>query len=156
MVRRAANSTAARVDALMARIQGRRGTSGREPLETNAGLARFRAVPTGERAAAKKFFGNRGTPREIAHWCWRNELYDPLSSFVPELEPRRRRGFSFGSGLTGASCSPDRVGSVTSGAGYRADGAGLGRDQDVWPGSRSGEVSFLPSSVIIAGRGRPF
>jgi len=47
---------------------------------------------------AKSFYGKRGTAREVGHWCWRNELYDPLSSFVPELEPRRRRGFSFGSG----------------------------------------------------------
>jgi len=70
------------------------------------------AVATG-RAAAKNFLWKRGTPPEVAHWCWRNELYDPLSSFVPELEPRRRRGFSFGSGLTGGSRGPDRVGAVT-------------------------------------------
>src|SRR5262245_15366387 len=34
--------------------------------------------------------------------------------------------------------------------------AGVCRRHDVWPGSRSGEVSFLLSSVIIAVRGRPF
>jgi hypothetical protein len=31
-----------------------------------------------------------------------------------------------------------------------------GRDQAVWPGSRSGGVCNLLSSVIIAVRGRPF
>ena len=108
MVRGAANSTPSRVDALMARIQGRRrGTSGREPLETTAGLARFRAVPTGEGCRQEIFSGNRGTPREVAHWRWRNELYDPLSSFVPELEPRRRRGFSFGGGPRRRKPKPD-------------------------------------------------
>src|SRR6516225_3146969 len=62
-----------------------------------AGRHRFmRSRPGG--LPAKSFYGKRGTAREVAHWCWRNELYDPLSSFVPELEPRRRRGFSFGSG----------------------------------------------------------
>src|SRR6516225_12085007 len=67
---------------------------------------------------AKSFYGKRGTTREVAHWCWRNELYDPLSSFVPELEPRRRRGFSFGSGphrrkpqpLTESAPSPSAAG----------------------------------------------
>jgi hypothetical protein len=115
----------------------------------------FHAVATG-RAAGEKFYGKRGTSRKVAHWCWRNELYDPLSSFVPELEPRRRRGFSFGSGpdrrkpqpaLCRLRRRPQRDTAV--------DGAGR-RDQDVWPGSRSGEVSFLLSSVIIAVRGRPF
>src|SRR5262245_37262287 len=56
---------------------------------------RFHAVAT-RRAAAKKFLWTSGTSREVAHWCWWNELYDPLSSFVPVLEPRPRRGFSFG------------------------------------------------------------
>jgi len=37
----------------------------------------------GNRAAVscgrpKIFYGKRGTPRAVAHWCWRNELYDPL------------------------------------------------------------------------------
>src|SRR5262249_22023538 len=44
----------------------------------------------------KNFYGKGGTSREVGHWCWWNELYDPLSSFVPVLEPRPRRGFSFG------------------------------------------------------------
>jgi hypothetical protein len=104
-------------------------------LETTAGLARFRAVPTGK-AAAKKFFGNRGTPREVAHCCWRNELYDPLSSFVPELEPRHRRGFSFGSGPHRRKPQPCLESAPSpSGAGYRG--------RWLWTRSRSGRVAGI-------------
>jgi hypothetical protein len=66
--------------------------------ETTALPARFHAVASG-RAAAEIFYGKAGTSGEIGHWCWWNELYDPLSSFVPVLEPRPRRGFSFGGAL---------------------------------------------------------
>ena len=110
---------------------------------------------------AKSFYGKRGTAREVAHWCWRNELYDPLSSFVPELRAPPSAGFFFRQRpLTGASRSLLCVGSAAVRSGIprpmAVGGAGLARDQDVWPGSRSGEVSFLLSSVIIAVRGRPF
>src|SRR5262249_50893992 len=45
--------------------------------------------------AVKNFLYERNLSRGRA-LCWWNELYDPLSSFVPVLEPRPRRGFSFG------------------------------------------------------------
>src|SRR6516165_5708825 len=92
MVRRPANSTPSRENENPQPLGPRfRGDERKRPRGPGA------AVATGS-AAAEKFFGNRGTPREVAHCCWRNELYDPLSSFVPELEPCRRRGFSFGRG----------------------------------------------------------
>ena len=88
--------------------------------QRNRFVGLFHAV-TIERTAAERFFyGKRGTPREVAHWCWRNELYDPLSSFVLELEPRRRRGFSFGSGPERRKPRPwSESAPSPSGAGYR-------------------------------------
>src|SRR5262245_6029642 len=64
----------------------------RRAANRGPGTSLMRSRPGGR--PPKIFYGNRGTPREVAHWRWRNELHDPLSSFVPELEPRRRRGFS--------------------------------------------------------------
>src|SRR5215831_16216550 len=106
--------------------------------------------------AVKNFLWTSGTSREVGHWCGWNELYDPLSSFVPVLEPRPRRGFLSGWTLaTGrATAALSWVESV-----HRREpdtAAWLRRDQAVWPGSRSGGVCNLLSSVIIAARGRPF
>src|SRR5262249_2254911 len=40
-------------------------------------------------AADENFYETAGTSGAVGHWCWWNELDDPLSSFVPEtLEPR--------------------------------------------------------------------
>src|SRR5262249_15980412 len=141
-----------------------------------------RSLPGG--LLPKIFYGKRGTPRAVAHWSWRNELYDPLSSFVPELipkladpdsscvnssgtsiakkysgpmrygpsaqaptlakmsqalrslvlEPRHRRGFSFGSGPDRRK--PQPLSRHRPERDTAADDAGLGRDQAVWPGSR--------------------
>ena len=99
----------------------------------------------------QKIFWKGGTSREVVHCCWRNELYDPLSSFVPELEPRRRRGFSFG------SRSPDRVGSVTVRSGIprpmalgSAEIRTCGRDQG------RGKFAICPLPSSSRGAGGPF
>jgi hypothetical protein len=84
----------------------------------------------------KIFLWKGGTPPEVAHWCWRNELYDPLSSFVPELEPRRRRGFSFGRGPHRRKPQPCLESAPSpSGAGYRG--------RWLWARPRSGRVAGI-------------
>ena len=128
MVRRAANSTPSRKSGK----PRRRGRAEERVCRPTAGPAR-RSRPAAR--PPKIFFGNRGTPREVAHCCWRNELYDPLSSFVPELEPRRRRGFSFGRGLTGASRSLTESAPSPSAAGYRG--------QWLWARPRSRRVAGI-------------
>jgi len=107
---------------------------------------------------AKSFYGKRGTTREVAHWCWRNELYDPLSSFVPELEPRRRRGFSFGSGPSPAQAAACSVSAPPpSAAGYRGRWrlVALGSPEIKTCGRDRGRAKFpfcsLPSSSRCAG-----
>jgi hypothetical protein len=120
MVRRAANSTPSRVNALMAGIQGRRRGRTEENLSRQRRPSTVSCGPQRESGRRKIFYGNRGTPREIAHCRWRNELYDPLSSFVPELEPRHRRGFSFRSGPSQRKPQPCLESAPSpSGAGYR-------------------------------------
>src|SRR5262249_13809491 len=59
-------------------------------------LSRCRLISCGrdqEGGRRKIFMDERNLPRGCALMLW-NELYDPLSSFVPVLEPRPRRGFS--------------------------------------------------------------
>jgi hypothetical protein len=108
------------------------GTSGSEGVEAYRGPAR-RSRPGGR---PKFFLGKGGTPREVAHWRWRNELYDPLSSFVPELEPRHRRGFSFGRGPPRRKPQPCLESAPSpSGAGYRG--------RWLWARSRSGRVAGI-------------
>jgi hypothetical protein len=80
---------------------------------------RFSCARDEETRRQKYFMAGRNLRggQELTPW---NGLYDPLSSFVPVLEPRPRRGFSFGS-------DPDRRkpqlcsewASSPSGAGYR-------------------------------------
>jgi hypothetical protein len=74
-----------------------------------AGPARSRD-PEG---AAENFFWegrNLRGGRALTPW---NGLYDPLSSFVPVLEPRPRRGFSFGA-RAAAGCATAAVVSAES------------------------------------------
>jgi hypothetical protein len=109
----------------------------------------------GGRPPEKFFMERRNLARGCALTRW-NGLYDPLSSFVPVLEPRPRRGFSFGA-RAAAGCATAAVVSAESAVvGSRIPEPGSAGRHDVWPGSGSGEVSFLLSSVIIAVRGRPF
>src|SRR5262249_44050457 len=130
------------------------GTSGRECLETYRRPGSIFMRPRRGPAAEKFLWEGRNLQRgrELTPW---NGLYDPLSSFVPVLEPRPRRGFSFGA-HPAAGCASAALLSVGSVVGSGIPEPGVWRHQDVWPGSRSGEVSFLLSSVIIAVRGRPF
>ena len=64
-------------------------------LRLRVSPTRFQAVATA-REVDEKFLTDERNPSRGWALCWWNELYDPLSSFVPVLEPRPRRGFSFG------------------------------------------------------------
>src|SRR5262245_21532465 len=81
---------------------------------------RFQAVATA-REVDEKFLTDERNPSRGWALCWWNELYDPLSSFVPVLEPRPRRGFSFGERRDRSRNRSLVVGRIrpSSGAGYR-------------------------------------
>ena len=123
-------------------------------FETTALPPRFHAPATSTRRQ-KFFMDERNLSRGWA-LCWWNGLYDPLSSFVPVLEPRPRRGFSFG--LDARDRSRNRSLVVGRDGPYREPdtAARLRRVQAVWPGSRWDGVCNLPSCVIVPLPGRPF
>jgi hypothetical protein len=102
----------------------------------------------------KKFLWKDGTPGAVGHWCWWNELDDPLSSFVPEtLSPAPGGVF-----LSLERSDRERTRSLLSGEAvpHQDTGADRGPRQAVWPGSSADGVCNLLSSVIVAAPRRPF
>src|SRR5262245_15043038 len=99
--------------------------------------------------ALKKFFETGWNLRWGWPFRWWDELYDPLSSFVPELKAPPQAGFFFVLATAAArwSAGPSVMGE---------SGMWAARSQAVWPGSSGEGVCSRLSCVIRSVLGRPF